>query len=119
MSNKILVMQRHAPYGNSIARDGLDYILTCAAYDQELSVIFMGDGVFQLIANQEPANIQLKTHLGVLELFELYDISRVYAVREDLLERHIAPDMLGIKVIEIDRQEVGHLIQQQHQVIGF
>lgn len=119
MTQKILVMQRQAPYGNSLAREGVDYIFTCAAYDQDLSVLFSGDGVFQLIENQQSDHIKLKTHLGALKLFELYDIEKIYAISEDLLERNIEQTMLGIEVSIITRAEAKALIKTQQHIIGF
>lgn len=119
MTQKILVLQRHAPYGNNLAREGVDYILTCAAYDQDLSILFMGDGVFQLIDNQQSAQINLKTHLGALKLFELYDIQNIYAIAEDLAERNINQQMLGINPNIISRNEAKLLIEQQQHILGF
>lgn len=119
MTQKILVLQRHAPYGNNLAREGVDYILTCAVYDQDLSILFMGDGVFQLIDNQQSAQINLKTHLGALKLFELYDIQNIYAIAEDLAERNINQQMLGINPNIISRNEAKLLIEQQQHILGF
>ncbi len=51
-SKKLLFISRHAPYGSSLARDALDAVLASSAYDQQLSLLFMDDGVFQLLKNQ-------------------------------------------------------------------
>lgn len=119
MTQKILVMQRQAPYGNSLAREGVDYILTCAAYDQELTILFSGDGVFQLLDNQQCEHINLKTHLGAIKLFELYDVENTFVVSEDLNERNIKPENLGVNVKIISRLEAKALIKTQQHIIGF
>ncbi|MFY0701471.1 MAG: sulfurtransferase complex subunit TusC [Bermanella sp.] len=115
----ILILQRQAPYGSSIAREGLDFILTSAAYDQNLSVLFLTDGVFQLLTNQNSKAIELKNHAGALEVLPLYDIENLYAVSEDLMERSIDPSDILAGVNIINREQAKQLIEQHTKVIGF
>lgn len=119
MTKNILVIQRTAPYGSSLAREGVDYILTSAAYNQNISLLFLGDGVFQLMANQHSKNIQLKNQLSALEVLPLYDIDKLFAVKEDLSERNLKPEDLGMDVTIIPRNSVHKLITQQDHVVGF
>jgi tRNA 2-thiouridine synthesizing protein C len=119
MTKKILVIQRTAPYGSSLGREGLDYVLTSAAYDQNISLLFLGDGAFQLLSNQQTKNINLKSQLSALEILPLYDIENLYVTEEDLLERNLTKSQLGIKVDIIKRADVHNLIEQQDHVMGF
>jgi len=119
MTNKILIIQRAAPYGSSLAREGLDYVLTSAAYDQDISLLFLGDGVFQLLKNQEPQDINLKPQGSALEVLPLYDINKIYAVKEDLQERNILDSDLTITVQTILRSDVNDFIKQQEKVVSF
>ncbi|WP_396586621.1 sulfurtransferase complex subunit TusC [Bermanella sp. R86510] len=119
MKTKILVMQRHAPYGASLARDGLDFILTAAAYEQDLSVLFSGDGVFQLLPEQKADVIHAKPQDKALEILPLYDVEQLYVVQEDLLERNISELSLCCPVSIISRQQAKTLIAEQDKVIGF
>lgn len=119
MNKNILVIQRTAPYGSSLAREGIDYVLTSAAYDQNISLLFLGDGVFQLLAEQDSKNIQLKNQLSALEVLPLYDIENLYITEEDLSERHLNKKQLGLNVNIISRSDVHALIAQQDHVVGF
>ena len=119
MSKKILIIQRSAPYGSSLAREGIDYVLTSAAYDQDISLLFLGDGIFQLLANQNSKDISLKNQLSALEVLPLYDVENLYATHEDLNDRSITADQLGLKVNLINREDVHQLIDQQDHVMGF
>jgi tRNA 2-thiouridine synthesizing protein C len=119
MTHEILIIARSAPYGSSLAREGIDYILTSAAYDQDISILFLGDGVFQILKNQNPTNIKLKSHLAALEILPLYDIEKLYAVKEDLVERGLNIDQLGVKVTIIERSLVNSLIESQDKVLSF
>ena len=119
MSKNILVIQRTAPYGSSLAREGLDYVLTSAAYDQNIQMLFMADGVFQLVKAQDSSDIQLKSHLGAMEVLPLYDIEGLYVIQEDLTERNLTADQLGLSVKVISREDAHALIDQQDHVMGF
>ena len=118
-THDILILQRHAPYGSSIAREGLDFILTSAAYDQNLTVLFLGDGVFQLLKNQDTKTISLKNHASALEVLPLYDVENLFAVEEDLTERNIDRLQLIDGIDIINRKQSKAIIAQHKKVIGF
>jgi tRNA 2-thiouridine synthesizing protein C len=115
----ILILQRHAPYGSSIAREGLDFILTSAAYDQNLTILFLGDGVFQLLNNQDSKAIELKNHASALEVLPLYDIENLFVIEEDLSERSIEHSQIMDNVNIITRAQGKVIIEQHTKVIGF
>ncbi len=119
MTNKILIIQRTAPYGSSLAREGLDYVLTSAAYDQDISLLFLGDGVFQLLKNQQSQDINLKPQGSALEILPLYDINKIYAVKEDLEERKLLDSDLAIKIQTVPRSAVSEFIKSQEKVVSF
>lgn len=119
MTNKILIIQRTAPYGSSLAREGLDYVLTSAAYDQEISLLFLGDGVFQLLKNQQSQDIHLKPQGSALEILPLYDINKIYVVTEDLQERNLSETDLTLSVNTLSRSDVSKFIKQQEKVVSF
>lgn len=118
-THDILILQRHAPYGSSIAREGLDFILTSAAYDQNLTVLFLGDGVFQLLDNQNSQAIDLKNHGSALEVLPLYEVENLLAVEEDLIDRGISHNQLISGINIINREQSKAIITQHTKVIGF
>ncbi|MEJ2418879.1 MAG: DsrE family protein, partial [Exilibacterium sp.] len=42
---KILVVNRHPPYGSSLAKESLDAVLAASAYEQDIGILYIGDGV--------------------------------------------------------------------------
>lgn len=120
MSKKILFISRHAPYGSSIARDALDAILVASAYEQELSILFMDDGVFQLLQGQSSEHIGQKNIAALLPVFELYEIERIYVHKESLQERGINQNELVLNNAQIiDSITIHSLFTQQHQLLSF
>jgi tRNA 2-thiouridine synthesizing protein C len=52
--------------------------LAAAAFEQPISLLFMGDGVLQLMAEQDSQAIGVKNIGRLLASLPLYDIERVY-----------------------------------------
>jgi len=44
-------------HGNVKAQEFLDSILMAAAFDQRVDVVFVGDGVFAMLDNQQPEKL--------------------------------------------------------------
>lgn len=117
---KILFISRHAPYGSSLAKDALDAILASSAYDQQLGLLFMDDGVFQLLANQSPSAIKQKSFAALLPVLPLYDINSIYVHYESLEKRKIKPNELVLESIQIiDSAAIGKLLAEQDQLLSF
>ena len=119
-SKKLLFISRHAPYGSSLAKDALDAILAASAYDQQLSLLFMDDGVFQLLANQAPENISQKSFAAILPVLPIYEINSIYVHDESLKKRQITLNELVIEGVQIiDSAAICSLLAQQDQLLSF
>jgi len=119
-SKKILFISRHAPYGSSLAKDALDAILAASAYEQNLSLLFMDDGVFQLLAHQSPDHIGQKSFAAILPVLPLYEINSIYVHYESLVKRQITINELVLDSVQIiDSKAVSGLLAQQDQLLSF
>lgn len=120
MSKKLLFISRHAPYGSSIAKEALDAALAASVYDQDLSLLFMDDGVFQLLQHQEPFAIAQKSFAAMLPVLPLYGIDNIYVHQESLKLRGITTDELVLEQVKlIDSCTVGKLMAEQDQLLSF
>ena len=54
---KFLYVNRRAPHGTVYAHEALEVVLIGAAFDQDVSLAFIDDGVFQLKKNQDTSEI--------------------------------------------------------------
>ncbi|MCF6303076.1 MAG: DsrE family protein, partial [Devosiaceae bacterium] len=50
---KFLYVNRKAPYGTIYAQESLEVVLIGAAFDQDVAMAFLDDGVFQLTKGQD------------------------------------------------------------------
>lgn len=117
---KLLFISRHAPYGSSLAKDALDAILASSAYDQQLSILFMDDGVFQLLTNQAASEIAQKSFSSLLPVLPLYEINSIYVHYESLEKRQITINELVLDSVQvIDSSAICRLLAQQDQLLSF
>lgn len=88
--NKVAFIFRNAAHGCAAGREGLDAALATSALDEEIGIFFIGDGVYQLLAEQSPAAILQRHYAPTFGLFELYDVEHVYICSQALAERGLS-----------------------------
>lgn len=120
MQKKILLISRHAPYGNSTAREALDTALAASVYDQDISVLFMDDGIFQLLKNQHSQFINQKNIASTIPVLSLYGIENIYAHQNSLDERAIGIEELVLDDIKtLSTDDVKNLLTKQDHILSF
>ena len=122
MSNKkkILVVNTHAPYGRSIARESLDAVLAASAYDQDLSLLFLGEAVFQLLRQQDTAALETKNLATTLPVLPLYDVTAIYVQQAALDARGLSQaDLVLDDVTCLDNGQVTALMNEQDVLLSF
>ena len=60
VAKKFLYVNRKAPYGTIYALESLEVVLIGAAFEQDVSVAFVGDGVYQLTKGQDTKGLEMK-----------------------------------------------------------
>lgn len=111
-------ISRSAPYGSNRPRLCLDAALATAVFEQRVNYLFMDDGVFQLLANQNADGIASKTLGNALETLELYGIDQVMVLEESLSSRHISSEDLLFPVQLLKNADLVSLIESSDYVIN-
>jgi len=119
VTKKFLFVNRKAPYGSVYALEGLEVVLISAAFDQDVSLAFLDDGVYQLLRGQDTKAIGMKNFSPTYRALEGYDIEKLYAERESLEARGVAEGDLLVDVKVLGREEMAALMDEQDVVIGF
>ncbi|MDP5144564.1 sulfurtransferase complex subunit TusC [Rheinheimera baltica] len=114
----LLVLLRYSPFNNAQGREALDLILALAAVDHNVSVLFSGDAVFQLLPTKDQPDFALKAYPRSFKLFELYDIDQVYVCEQSLRERGIKQNQLVTAARPVSANDITVLLAEQHQVIS-
>ncbi|WP_237065127.1 sulfurtransferase complex subunit TusC [Microbulbifer guangxiensis] len=120
MSQITLAICRHAPYGNALAREGLEAVLAAAAMDQTPDVLFTGDGIFQLLPDQAAGEIDQKSLHRNLQALPMFGVEQIYVCQRSLEERAVSSNRLAIAGINLVLvQDTGGLISRYQHVLSF
>ena len=113
-----LFLMRQSPYGGTLARESLDMALATAAFDQNVQLIFMGDGVYQLIKEQQSEIKHRKNMSKTLSALSLYDINEIYADENSVNIRGLKPNELFSDTKFISSETIKKLLQQADKVMS-
>jgi tRNA 2-thiouridine synthesizing protein C len=91
---KFLYVNRKAPYGTIFAQEALEVVLIGAAFDQDVSLAFLDDGVFQLTKGQDTKESGLKNFSPTFRALGDYEVTKLYVEQESLDERGLTLDDL-------------------------
>jgi tRNA 2-thiouridine synthesizing protein C len=116
---KFMFLNRKAPYGTVYALEGLEVVLISAAFDQDVSLAFIDDGVFQLTKGQNTKGVEMKNFSPTYRALEGYDIEKLYVERESMEARGLTEDDLLVDVQVKSAAELGGLMNEQDVVISF
>lgn len=130
---KFMYMNRKAPYGTIYALESLEVVLIAAAFDQDVSLVFADDGVYQLMKGQSTEDIGMKNFSPTYSALGDYDIKKIYIEKESLEERGLSlEDLQDLKYEDEDddwaeknsihlvtREELAQVIDDQDVVFSF
>ena len=91
---KFLYINRRAPHGSNYAQEGLEVALIGAAFDQDVAMAYIDDGVFQLRKDQDTSEIGTKNFSPTYRVLGDYEVRKVYVEQESLARRGMTSDDL-------------------------
>ena len=133
MAKRFMYMNTKAPYGTVYALESLEVVLIGAAFEQDVSLAFIGDGVYQLVKGQDTQDIGMKNFSPTYAALGDYDVNKIYVEKESLEERGLSLDDLQHLVWEdededwaekdsiklVSRSELADVIDDQDVVLSF
>lgn len=115
---RFMYVNRRAPYGTIYALECLEVVLVAAAFDQEVSVVFVDDGVCELMKKQDTTDIGMKNFSKTYGALDDYDVEKIYVEKESLDARGLTADDLVIPVEVIAADDLRQIMSQQDVVIS-
>jgi tRNA 2-thiouridine synthesizing protein C len=91
---QFLYLNRKAPYGTIYAWESLEVVLIGAAFDQDVSLAFVDDGVFQLTKDQDTSAVGMKNFSPTYAALGDYEVKKIFVEKESLEERGLSLDDL-------------------------
>jgi tRNA 2-thiouridine synthesizing protein C len=116
---KFLYVNRKAPYGTIYALESLEVVLITAAFDQDVSLAFIDDGIYQVVKGQHTKALDVKNFSPTYRALEGYDIEKLYVEKESMEARGLKEEDFVVPVKVINAQEMADLMQSQDVVMSF
>ena len=104
-TKKFMYVNRKAPYGTIYAWESLEVVLIGAAFEQDVSLAFLDDGVFQLTKGQDTKGIGMKNFSPTYAALGDYEVTKIYVEKESLEERGLTVDDLQHLVWEDEDED--------------
>ncbi len=127
VKKKFMYVNRRAPYGSIYGLEALDVVLAGAAFEQEVCLAFLDDGVYQLKRNQNPSILGMKHYTRTFGALVDFEVESIYVEEEsmnvrglkasDLIEISLEDDGNAVRIVST--QELTELMQQQEVVLQF
>lgn len=122
VTKKFMYLNRKAPYGTIYALESLEVVLIGAAFEQEVNLVFIDDGVYQLKKNQNTgvnSGIGVKDFSKTYRALEDYDINNLYVDQESMNARGLTEEDFIVPVQILAAAQLRELMQQQDVILSF
>jgi len=107
-----LFVVNSAAYSGSHSQESLDVILIAAAFEQEVSLLLLGDAVFHLKKNQNAQAQRCKNIGSIYRSLALYDVENIYVEQEALIQKGLKQEDLLLSVSVLNQIEISALMQK-------
>ena len=128
-----MYVNRKAPYGTIYAWESLEVVLIGAAFEQDVSLAFVDDGVYQLCKAQDTTGLGIKNFSATYKALGDYDVNKIYIEKESLDARGLTlDDLMPLKYEDEDddwaekdsirvvsSQELAELFEQSDVLFNF
>jgi len=116
---KFMFVNRKAPYGTIHALESLEVVLIAATFDQDVSLAFLDDGVYELVKGQNSKAVGIKNFSPTYRALEGYDVEKLYVERESLDARGLTEQDLLVPVEVLGSAQMAALMAEQDVVLSF
>jgi len=107
-----------AAYSGSDTQEALDVILITAAFDQEVSILLLGEAIYHLKKQQNTKDKCCKNIGSIYRSLGLYDVENIYIQQSALSGFGLTTDDLLLPVSVCNQQEIVALMSQFDFVIN-
>ena len=115
---RFMYLNRKAPYGTIYALETLEKILVAAAFEQDVSVVFVDDGVYQLKKGQSTEEIGMKNFSPTFRALDGYDVEKLYVEKESLEARGLSQEDLIVDVEVVGSEQLKELMAAQDVIMS-
>ena len=132
-TKNFMFLNRRAPYGTIYAWESLEVVLIAAAFEQNVSLMFADDGVYELTKGQDTSGIGMKNFSPTYRTLGDYEVRHMYVDKASLEARGLtADDLIEVEwedweteesvdnIVEVvDSEKVAQLLEESDVVFSF
>ena len=115
----LLVILSQSPYNGSLAREAIDYCLAAAAFEQHIQLLFIGDGVLQLLTEQRPESISQKNVAKTLSALPIYGIDKLFVDQEALDRYGLSDEQLCLPISKVTPSQMADMLANATHTLNF
>lgn len=116
---RFMYINRRAPYGTIYALESLEVVLIGAAFEQDVSMAFIDDGVYEIKKGQDTKGVEMKNFSPTYRALEMYDVEKLYVERESMEARGLTEDDFIVPVQVLSSKELADLMEEQEVILSF
>lgn len=93
-TKKYAIINTSSSFDALAGKESLDAALILASYEMDVSLFFVGDGVFQSQTQQHPEGIGAKDYISTFKALAFYDIDNIFICEQSLIARNLSRDVV-------------------------
>jgi tRNA 2-thiouridine synthesizing protein C len=117
--NKAVVLLRKAPYGSVYTAEAFRTIMGIAVFEMDICVVFVDDGVYALMKDQNPEKLDMKPLGDGFPMLKDFNVNRFVVHDESLSERGISIDDLVLDVEVATSAQIAEIFSDYGKVLPF
>ena len=119
MGNKVAVLMRKPPYGSVYTAEGFRTIMGVGVFEMDISVVFVDDGVYALVKNQNPEQLDMKPLGDGFPMLADFGVNKFIVHDESLAERGLTGADLVLPVEVVSGAEIAEILEEAGKVLPF
>ncbi len=116
---KVVVILRKAPYGSVYTAEAFRTIMGIAVFEMDICVVFVDDGVYSLIKDQNPEKLDMKPLGDGFPMLKEFNVNRFVVHDESLSERGLTADDLVLEVEMANSSQISEIIKDYGRILPF
>jgi len=116
---KVVVLLRKAPYGSVYTAEAFRTIMGIAVFEMDICVVFIDDGVYTIVKNQNPEKLEMKPLGDGFAMLKDFNVNKFVVHAESLSERGLSKDDLILDVELANSHQISDLLTTYGKVLPF
>jgi tRNA 2-thiouridine synthesizing protein C len=117
--NKTIVLLRKAPYGSVYTAEAFRTIMGVAVFEMDICVVFVDDGVYALVKDQNPEKLDMKPLGDGFPMLKDFNVNRFVVHDQSLSERGLSVDDLVLDVEMANSAQIAEILNDYGRVLPF